>query len=121
MMDERQIEENLRAALRPVAAPEGLAERIVRRAEARAQQTRRPIVRQTWLRWSALAAMLTIGSFGWLKWNEKRQTGQIEARRAAEQFTLALHIATRKISRVQKNLVIEIPLGRSESGQRERP
>ena len=121
MMDEREIEENLRAALRPVEAPAGLAERIVRRAEARAHKSRRPIVQQTWLRWGALAAMLSIGSFGWLKWNEKRQAGQIEARRAAEQFTLALHIATRKISRVQKNLVIEIPLGRKESGQRERP
>lgn len=121
MMDEREFEENLRAALRPVAAPEGLAERIVRRAEARAHKTRRPIVQQAWLRWGALAAMLSIGSFGWLKWTEKRQAGQIEARRAAEQFTLALHITTREISRVQKNLVIEIPLGLSNSGQRERP
>ncbi len=121
MMDEREIEEKLREALRPVAAPDGLAERIVRRAEARAQTTRRPMVQQPWLSWGALAAMLTIGSFGWLKWSEKRQAGQIEARRAAEQFTLALNIATRKISRVQKNLVIEVPLGRRESGQREKP
>ena len=106
MMDERELEQQLRAALRPVAAPEGLAERIVARAAAK----RKPVVQQTWLRWGALAAMLTIGTFGAVKWNEQRQAEQIEARRAAEQFTLAMSIATQKISRVQKNLIVEVPL-----------
>jgi hypothetical protein len=117
MMDERELEAKLRAALRPVAAPDGLAERIVRRAEARAAKTRRPMTQQIWLRWGALAAVLTMGTFGGLKWNEKRQAEEILARQAAEQFTQAMTIATRKISRVQKNLIVEIPLSVHDRGQ----
>jgi hypothetical protein len=61
--------------------------------------------------------MLTIGTFGGLKWNEERQARQVEARRAAEQFSLAMNITTKKISRIQKNLIVEIPLHLSRSGQ----
>lgn len=107
MMDEREFEQKLRTALRPVAAPAGLAERIVKQAQAREAARRRPV---SWVRWGAIAALLTIGTFGGLKWNAARQTQQMEARRAAEQFTLAMHIATMKVSRVQRNLVVEVPL-----------
>lgn len=117
MMDERDLEQQLRAALRPVAAPDGLAERIVRRAEARGTARRKPVTQHVWLRWGALAAMLTIGTFGGLKWNTQRQARQVEALRAAEQFTLAMNIATRKISRLQKNLVVEVPLNPGAGGQ----
>jgi hypothetical protein len=117
MMDERELEQQLRAALRPVAAPEGLAERIVRRAEARAAAKRKPVTQQVWLRWGALAAMLSIGTFGGLQWNQQRQAKQNEALRAAEQFTLAMNIATQKISKVQKNLVVEVPLNPGGGGQ----
>ncbi len=110
MMDEREFEEKMRAALRPVEAPEGLAERIIRRAEARAESTRKPVTQQPWLRWGALAALVTMGTFGVLRWDETRRAEQIEARRVAEQFTMALSITTRKMARIQKNLVVEVPL-----------
>lgn len=113
MMDEQDFEQQLRDALRPVEAPRGLADRIVAKAESRSRRN----TRQVWVRWGALAAMLTVGTFGGLKWNEKRQADQIEARRAAEQFTLAMSITTRKVAKVQQNLVVEIPLGSSRSGQ----
>lgn len=117
MMDERELEQQLRAALRPVAAPEGLAERIVRRAEARAASRRKPVVRQIWLRWGAIAALLTIGTFGGVDWYEKRQAEQLEARRAAEQFTMAVNIASRKISRLQDDLVVNVKLSPGEDGR----
>lgn len=116
-MDDRNFEAQLRTALKPVAAPDGLAERILQRAEARNAKKRRAWTQQTWLRWGALAAMLTVGTFGGLKWNEQRQAQQLEARRAAEQFSLAMHIATKTMSRVQKNLIIEVPLHPSRGGQ----
>ena len=110
MMDEREFEEKMRAALRPVEAPEGLAERIIRRAEARAVKTRKPVTQHLWLRWGALAALLVIGTFGVLRWEETRRAKQIEASRVAEQFTMAMTITTRKMARIQKNLVVEVPL-----------
>jgi hypothetical protein len=117
MMDERELEQQLRAALRPVAAPEGLAERIVKRAEARAAAKRKPLTQQPWLRWGALAAMLSIGTFGGLQWNQQRRAEQDEAQRAAEKFTLAMNIASSKIMRLQKNLVVEVPLTPGGIGQ----
>lgn len=109
-MDEREFEEKMRAALRPVEAPDGLAERIIRRAEARAERTRKPVTQQAWLRWGALAALLTMGTFGILRWEEKKRAEQIEARKVAEQFTMAMSITTRKMARIQKNLIVEVPL-----------
>ena len=109
-MDEREFEEKMRAALRPVEAPDGLAERIIRRAEARAERTRKPVTQQAWLRWGALAALLTIGTFGVLRWEEMKRAEQIEARKVAEQFTMAMSITTRKMARIQKNLIVEVPL-----------
>ena len=114
MMDEGELEQDLRAALRPVAAPDGLAERIISKAEAR---SRRPLSQNHWLRWAALAATLTIGTFGLMRWNEKRQADRIEARRVAEQFTLAMNITSRKISQLQKTLVVNIPLSFQSEGQ----
>jgi len=111
-MDEREFEEKMRAALRPVEAPDGLAERIIRRAEALAERTRKPVTQQAWLRWGALAALLAMGSFGILRWEEKKRAEQIEARKVAEQFTMAMNITTRKMARIQKNLVVEVPLKR---------
>lgn len=111
-MEEREFEEKMRAALRPVEAPEGLAERIIRRAEARAEKTRKPLTQQSWLRWGAVAALLTMGTFGVLQWNENRRAEQIEARWIAGQFAMAMNIATRKMARIQKNLVVEVPLKR---------
>jgi len=110
MMDEREFEEKMRAALRPVEAPDGLAERIIRRAEARAERTRKPVTQQAWLRWGALAALLTMGTFGILRWEDKKRAEQIEARKVAEQFTMAMSITTRKMARIQKNLIVEVPL-----------
>jgi|GEM_PF-1506075 len=109
-MDEREFEEKMRAALRPVEAPDGLAERIIRRAEARAERTRKPVTQQAWLRWGALAALLTMGTFGILRWEDKKRAEQIEARKVAEQFTMAMSITTRKMARIQKNLIVEVPL-----------
>ena len=117
MMDEREFEEQLRTALRPVEAPPGLAERIIRQAEARTVARRRPLRQQVWLRWGALAAMLTVGTFGGLKWQERRQAEQLEARRAAEQFTMAMGIATRKMTKLQRSLVVEVSLRPGEGGQ----
>lgn len=102
MMDEREFEKQMRAALRPVEAPEGLAGRIIRRVEAKR--------RTNWPLWGALAAMLIMGTFGLVRWEAKRQVEQIEASRVAGQFTMAMNIATRKMARVQKNLVVEVPL-----------
>lgn len=116
-MDEREFEQELRAALRPVAAPPGLAERIVREAEARQAARRKPVAQQIWLRWGALAAMFAAGTFGGLHWNERRQVEQLEARRVAEQFTLAMSIATRKMSKLQRNLVVEVTLRPGKGGQ----
>ncbi len=110
MMDEREFEEKMRAALRPVEAPDGLAERIIRRAEALAERTRKPVTQHSWLRWGALAALLSIGTFGVLRWEEKKRAEQIEARKVAEQFTMAMSITTRKMARIQKNLIVEVPL-----------
>jgi len=112
-MDEQDFEQQLRAALRPLEAPKGLADRIVAKAESRSRRN----TRQIWVRWGALTAMLSIGTFGGLKWNEKRQASQIEARRAAEQFSIAMAITTRKVAKIQQNLVVEVPLGSSRGGQ----
>ena len=112
MMNERDFEEKMRAALRPVEAPDGLAERIIRRAEAREERTRKPVTQHSWLRWGALAALLAMGTFGILRWEDKRRAEQIEASRVAEQFTMAMSITTRKMARIQKNLIVEVPLKR---------
>ncbi len=115
-MDEREFEQHLKEALRPVEAPDGLAERIIAKANARKVVAIRP-ARQVWARWGALAAMLTLGSFGTLRYVEHRQAEQIEARKAAQQFELALQITSEKITGTQKKLIVAIPLHPGSSGQ----
>jgi cobalamin biosynthesis protein CobD/CbiB len=105
MMDEREFEQSLRDALRPVEAPAGLADRIIAKANAR---RRRPA--QLWMRWGAIAALLTIGTFLGVKWYEERQAQQMAARKTAEQLTVALSIASRKIVSIEQRLVVEVPL-----------
>lgn len=104
-MDEREFEQKMRDALRPVEAPAGLADRIIAKANAR---RRRPA--HQWMRWGAMAAMLTIGTFLGVKWYEERQAQQQAARIAAEQLQLALNIASRKIVSIEKRLVVEVPI-----------
>lgn len=110
MMDERDFEKQLRAALRPVDAPPGLAERIIAKAEARSRANRRPPAVAQWVRWGAIAAMLTLVTFLGLRWNAQRQVEELEARRAAEQFALAMQITNKKVTHVQENLVVHVPL-----------
>lgn len=99
MIDEHEYEARMREALRPMAAPRGLADRILTKAAARRRTN--PI-----LQWTAIAAALLIGAFGLMAW----RSYQVE-----QQFRLAMSITSRKVTRIQHKLVIEIPLpNRSE-------
>ena len=99
MIDEQEYEARMRDALRPIEAPCGLADRILAKAAGRKRPS--PI-----LQWAAIAAALLIGAFGLLAW----RSHQIE-----KQFRLAMTITSRKVTRIQHKLVIEIPLpNRSE-------
>ncbi len=111
MIEERDWEAKLREAVRPVEAPAGLAERIVAAAARRR--------RNAWLRWGAMAAMLTVATWGGVNWYQQRQVQQLQARQAAEQFTLALEITSRQIHRLQEKIVIQVPL-RRDRGESER-
>ncbi|WP_031499348.1 hypothetical protein [Bryobacter aggregatus] len=104
MMDDQEFEQSLREALRPVAAPDGLAERILARV-AKPKATIRP-----WVQWGTIAAALSIGVFGVSSWQQQRLHQEVEARQAMEQFRLAMDITSRKVTGVQKKLVIEVPL-----------
>ncbi len=99
MIDEHEYEARMREALRPIAAPRGLADQILAKAAARKRPS--PI-----LQWAAIAAALLIGAFGLMAW----RSYQVE-----KQFRLAMNITSRKVTQIQHKLVIEIPLpNRSE-------
>lgn len=106
MIDDSKLELHLKAALRPVAAPAGMAERIAARARRREQ----------WrlVRWGALAASLFVLislTLWYPRWREERRAKELAARQATEQLQMALQLTSRKLSRVQQGLVVEIRLG----------
>lgn len=102
MTQDPQFESQLRQALAPVAPPPGLAARIIAAAERRQ--------RRRYLTWAAIAAMLTLVTFSGLRWYEHHQQQQLAARQTAEKLSLALNIASRKVTAVQQRLVIEVTL-----------
>jgi hypothetical protein len=102
MTHDPQFESQLRQALAPVAPPPGLASRII--GEAHRRQRRRFYTR------AAIAAMLTLVTFPGLRWYQHHQQQQLAARQTAEKLSLALNIASRKVTQVQQRLVIEITL-----------
>lgn len=106
MIDDNDLELHLKVALRPVAPPPGMAGRII----ARANRSRQMRV----LRWGAIAAGLFVLislSLLYPRWRQERHAKEIAAREATEKLQLALNVTSRKISRVQKQLVVEIHIG----------
>jgi hypothetical protein len=96
------LESQLREALREVPAPPLLRSRILNAVAARPPAASRYTL---WRRIAALAALLTLGSFGLYRWEQRRRAEQV-----AEQFKLALSIARREVREVQSKLVIQVPV-----------
>ncbi len=104
------LEQELRAALRPLPAPQGFANRVVARSlESPVHRMPPPTVRRTGLppilRWSIAAALLlAIALGGVLEYQRQRQ---IAGERARQQVLLALRITAFTLqtvrNRVDKN------------------
>lgn len=106
MIDDRDLELHLKVALRPVSPPPGMAGRIIARAN-RSRQMR-------FVRWGAIAAGLFVLislTLLYPRWREERQAKELAAREAIEKLEIALNVTSRKLSRVQKSLVVEIHIG----------
>jgi hypothetical protein len=91
---------SLRAALAPMDAPNGFAERVLVRISRTKEQ--HGMQRQ----WLAIAAMLALLAGGGWYWRQYRA-----AQHAAAQLRLALSISAQKLSQVQQGIVVEVPLG----------
>ncbi|MFN8940168.1 MAG: hypothetical protein ACK532_03205 [Acidobacteriota bacterium] len=102
MNESPDLELQLREALRETSAPPLLRARILNAAASRGRRSSHAVL---WRRIVALAALLTIGSFGLYRWEQRRR-----AEAVAEQFKLALRIAHREVVEVQANLVVEVPV-----------
>lgn len=102
MNESPDLELQLREALRERPAPPLLRARILKAAAVRGRRNSNGVL---WRRIVALAALLTIGSFGLYRWEERRR-----AEAVAEQFKLALRIAHREVVEVQAKLVVEVPV-----------
>lgn len=112
MMDEEKLEAGLRRLLqarepRAAASAKILAE--VRRRERRAM---------AW-RWGALAAALVMtGALGLMLWTQRQAKDDPAALAAAAQLEEALRISSRKVTQLEKQLIVHvnsgIELGRTE-------
>lgn len=106
-MDEN-LDEKLRAALRPVDPDEDFANRVLARIDANEQHSpKKPTLPRLLLRWEipvALAASLAIAIIAGLEWQQQQQ--QQEGLRAREQLIEALRVTSSKLDLVH-NIVEE--------------
>lgn len=87
-----ELERKLHRTLRPVAAPEGFADRVLARTIEQASARRQVLrIRGPLVRWSIAATLLiTLGLGGYV---QQQREKQIEGARARQQVLLALRIA----------------------------
>lgn len=91
------FERELREGLRRVDAPEGFADRVVKRVEMRVRERRGMAARGAW--WRGVAAVLLVGLAvgGWFV--QRERTERMAAREAREQFEVAMRVTTRVTQR----------------------
>lgn len=115
-MDERELEAGLRSVLRAREPRKFVTEKIL--AEARKRERRSAM----W-RWGAMAAALTLTcALGLTFWTTRRQedaAASAAGLAAARQLEVALRISSRKVSQLERRLVVHVnsgvDLGRAES------
>jgi hypothetical protein len=107
-----EVEEHLAYALRPVAPPNGFADRIVARAVQISPSTRAKVVEMTgrrrlWTGWTiwtsgAIAAALLAGFFITGQTRARHQRQEVE--RAEHQFEVALRITDETLEQTRQQL-----------------
>ena len=91
----RDIEAELRSALRRQDAPAGLAGRIIARAEGRRMQGPS--------RWLAIAAaVLVMAGIGWQYQQERER--RLEAENTARQLQIALKIVAERLTKIERQV-----------------
>ncbi len=100
--DQDGFKQELRQAMRPVEAPEGFAERVLRRMEQSPAQVLPMRARPVW-RWAggALAASLLVGAAGTWAEREHRRRQQEEAER---QFAVAMQVTSHALEQSREQL-----------------
>ena len=103
-----KFEEKLKQQMRRVDAPEGFADRVVRRvAEAQTEQRRGRLIAMPQRRaWMAIAAMLLVAVVlgGWQRREQKLRREQQEAQTAHRQFEAAMQVTGRTLVEVQERI-----------------
>lgn len=99
----RNMDDELRSALRREEPPEGFADRVLRRAARR--QDRRRLASRPFMRWAA-AAMVVASIAGGVQYRAVQQAREerIRGEAAKEQVVQALRIAGSKLQLVQTRI-----------------
>ncbi len=100
--EESELEERLRAMMRPVEPRAAVTAKIL--AEVRRRERR-----NTYGRWGALAAALVLAAA--LAFLMRPKPEAVAAHRTAEQLELALRISARKVAQLEGKLIVRVNSG----------
>ena len=107
----REMDDELKNALRREEPPAGFADRVLERVAERsgirqASAVETTGVTRSFVRWAAAAAVVVMLAGGWLQYRDVQQerAERIEGEAAKARVVLALHIASSKLQLVQTKI-----------------